>query len=136
MNRRDFLLTSLATAMIAAPASAGTVDYAPGLVDRELAAGKTLFLDFKASWCSTCAAQERVIDALRAANPEYDRHVLFVDIDWDLYRKDPLTRSLAIPRRSTLVVLKGDTELGRVVAGTSESVIRQLMDVALSAATS
>ncbi len=135
MNRRNFLLTS-AAAMAVAPAIAGTADYVPGLVDQELAAGKTLFLDFKASWCSTCAAQERVINALRSANPDYDRHILFVDIDWDLYRTDPLTRSLAIPRRSTLVVLKGDQELGRIVAGTSESVIRELMDVALSAAIS
>lgn len=135
MNRRDFFLTS-AAAMAAAPATAGTADYVPGLVDRELAAGKTLFLDFKASWCSTCAAQERVISALRSANPDYDRHILFVDIDWDRYQKDPLTRSLAIPRRSTLVVLKGVRELGRIVAGTSESAIRELMDAALSAAVS
>ena len=134
MKRREFLAISVAA--ITAPAMAGTVDYTPGLVDRELAAGKTLFLDFKASWCSTCAAQERVINALRSANPNYDRHILFVDVDWDLYRKDPLTRSLAIPRRSTLVVLKGDRELGRIVAGTSESVIRELMDIALSAAAS
>ena len=135
MIRRDFLLLS-AAAMVASPAIAGTVDYKPGLVDRELAAGKTLFLDFKTSWCSTCAAQERVINALRSANPDYDRHILFVDIDWDLYQTDPLTRSLAIPRRSTLVALKGDRELGRIVAGTSQSVIQELMDVALSVATS
>ena len=135
MIRRDFLLLS-AAAMVASPAIAGTADYKPGLVDRELAAGKTLFLDFKTSWCSTCAAQERVINALRSANPDYDRNILFVDIDWDLYQTDPLTRSLAIPRRSTLVVLKGDRELGRIVAGTSQSVIQELMDVALSVATS
>ncbi len=135
MNRRGFLLTATAT-LAAAPLAAGTADYVPGLAERELAAGKTLFLDFKASWCSTCAAQERVIKALRSANPDYDRHILFVDVDWDLYRRDPLTRSLAIPRRSTLVVLKGDEELGRIVAGTSKAVIRDLMDVALSAATS
>ncbi|MCY3995549.1 MAG: thioredoxin family protein [Rhodobacter sp.] len=135
MYRRDFLLVSVA-AIAATPAISETVSYAPGLVDRELAAGKTLFLDFKASWCSTCAVQERVIDTLRSSNPDYDRHILFVDIDWDRYRKAPLTRSLAIPRRSTLVVLKGDMELGRVVAATSESVIRDLMDLALSAAIS
>ncbi len=104
--------------------------------ERELAAGKTLFLDFKASWCSTCAAQERVIATLRSDNPDYDRHILFVDVDWDLFQKDSLTRSLAIPRRSTLVVLKGDRELGRIVAGTSRSEIQELLDVALSAATS
>ncbi len=135
MNRRDILLISTA-ALLASPATAGSADYVPGLVERELAAGKTLFLDFKASWCSTCAAQERVIATLRSDNPDYDRHILFVDVDWDLFQKDSLTRSLAIPRRSTLVVLKGDRELGRIVAGTSRSEIQELLDVALSAATS
>jgi len=32
-------------------------------------------------------------------------------------------------------VLKGDAELGRIVAGTSRATIQELMDTALSAAT-
>jgi hypothetical protein len=34
----------------------------------------------------------------------------------------------SIPRRSTLLVLRGNQELGRIVAGTSATDIRQLMD--------
>ena len=133
MNRRDFLLTSAAT-LAAVPAFAAT-DYTPGLVDQELAAGKTVFLDFKASWCSTCAAQERVINALKAENPAYEQAVTFIDVDWDAYQNDPMTVMLNIPRRSTLVVLKGEEELGRIVAGTSRDQIKTLMDTALGAAT-
>ena len=48
---------------------------------------------------------------------------------------DELTQRLNIPRRSTLVVLKGDAELGRIVAGTSEAQIKDLLDTALRAAT-
>jgi hypothetical protein len=36
-----------------------------------------------------------------------------------------------IPRRSTLIVLRGEDELGRIVAGTSESQIKGLMDKGL-----
>ncbi len=135
MNRRDFLATT-AAALAVAPAALAATDYTPGLVDAELAAGKTVFLDFKASWCSTCAAQDRVINALKSANPAYEQAISFVDVDWDTYKSADLTKRLNIPRRSTLVVLKGDQELGRIVAGTGQAEIKALMDTALTAATS
>ncbi len=135
MKRRDFIISAAAALTLPAVARAAA-DYTPGLVQKHLAAGDTVFLDFKASWCTTCAAQERVIDALRQANPAYDKAVTFINVDWDQHSKSELARSLKIPRRSTLVALKGDTELGRIVAGTSKSQIQELMDLALAAATS
>jgi len=132
MNRRHFLMT--AAAVLAAGPALSFTAYTPGLVQTELAAGKTVFLDFKASWCSTCAAQERVINALLAENPAYSEQITFINVDWDTYKNDALTQSMNIPRRSTLVVLKGDKELGRIVAGTSRADIKALMDTALSAA--
>jgi thiol-disulfide isomerase/thioredoxin len=137
MDRRNFLaLSAAASAALALPASAGqTLDYTPGLVDAQLAAGKTVMLDFAASWCSTCAAQERVIGALKFENAAYEANIVFIRVDWDAFRRAEITLRLAIPRRSTLVVLKGDAELGRIVAGTGRAQIKQLMDSALSAAT-
>ena len=132
MNRRNFLLTS--TALLVAGPVLAAMNYTPGLVEEKLAEGKTVFLDFKASWCSTCAAQERVINALRSENPAYNENIVFINVDWDQYKNDPLTVMLNIPRRSTLVVLKGEEELGRIVAGTARSAIQDLMDTALSAA--
>jgi thioredoxin 1 len=55
----------------------------PQLLKAELAAGNTVFLDFKASWCSTCAAQDRVINALRKVNPACDQTLRFITVDWD-----------------------------------------------------
>ncbi len=134
MKRRDFIVMTAAATAMPLLAQAGGVTYAPGLAASELAAGKTVFLDFTATWCSTCAAQGRVIDALQASNPAYEQAITFIDVDWDNYGNGELSRALRIPRRSTLVVLKGNQELGRVVAGTSKKVIKQLMDVALAAA--
>jgi thioredoxin 1 len=135
MNRRDFLSLTAAVSLVPALARAGAMDYSRGLVEQALANGETVFLDFKASWCSTCAAQERVIKALKAENPAYDENITFINVDWDKYGKSKLSRSLRIPRRSTLVVLKGEDELGRIVAGTSKADIKALMDTALDAAT-
>lgn len=140
MHRRDFMLLTSAISFLPAllplAAQAAPLDYTPGLVDERLAAGDTVFVDFKASWCSTCAAQERVLGSLKGANPAYEATITFINVDWDTYSDDPLTLRLNIPRRSTLVVLKGEAELGRIVAGTGTEEIQALMDVALAAATS
>ncbi len=137
MNRRTFIAAASAIAL-ASPASAGgeTVDYTPGLIDAALEEGKTVFVDYAADWCSTCHRQERVINALRAANPAYNDAMIFVRVDWDTYGQDDVAVFRNIPRRSTLIVLKGEEELGRIVAGTSETDIKALMDKGLAAAES
>lgn len=136
MNRRTFIAAASAAALVAPAAFAGakTIDYTPGLVDAALKEGKTVFIDYAADWCSTCARQERVIKALREANPAYDDAMIFVRVDWDKYGQEDIAVFRNIPRRSTLIVLKGEDELGRIVAGTSEADIKALMDKGLAAA--
>lgn len=134
MDRRTFL-TSIAASGFAGPAlAAAGQDYTPGLVKKKLAEGKTVFVDFYTDWCTTCKRQERVIGALRGANPAYES-IEFVAINFDTYGREGLARELRIPRRSTLVVLSPEGELGRLVAGTSQNDIKALMDIALNAAT-
>ncbi|MBV7394317.1 thioredoxin family protein [Mameliella sediminis] len=137
MDRRTFLALSAGAATAALPlaAIAAPLAYTPGLVTKHLNKGDTVFLDFKASWCTTCAAQERVLKALKDADASYEANVTFIDVDWDDPASASLIKSLKIPRRSTLVVLKGDQELGRIVAQTSRASIKGLMDTALGAAT-
>jgi thioredoxin 1 len=135
MHRRTFLILTAATPLAASIAHASTGAYTPELLASELAAGKTVFIDFKASWCPTCAAQGRAIDALKAENPAYDQSISFLVADWDEWGEGDLVKQLNIPRRSTLVILKGDKELGRIVAGTAKDEIKALMDTALQAAT-
>lgn len=140
MLKRTFLagLASLAVLSAAAlvpavPARAagGFVDYVPGVIEDALKAGRTVFVDYSATWCTTCKAQERVISRLLAANPAYAEKMLLVRVDWDDYGDAPVSRERKIPRRSTLLVLRGEAELGRVVAGTSEEEIKALMDKGL-----
>ncbi|MBT4896299.1 MAG: thioredoxin family protein [Rhodobacteraceae bacterium] len=133
MNRREFLLASsclLATPAVALSAQA----YEPGLVKQLLAKGKTVFVDYTTEWCTTCAAQKRTLARLLTENPAYDEKIEFVTIDYDQFGRGELAKELGIPRRSTLVVLHGNQELGRIVAGTSSKQIKALLDTALSAA--
>ena len=137
MNRRDFIaLTSTTIVTLAMPLAvrAAGLPYTPDLLAARLAADETVFLDFKASWCSTCAAQERVLKALKAESPAYEEKITFIDVDWDEYGRSQIVQDLKIPRRSTLVVLRGDRELGRIVAQTGRAEIKALMDTALEAA--
>ncbi len=135
MKRREFIALTTAAAIAPAMLSAKVVDYTPGMAKKALTEGKTVFLDFSATWCGTCAAQDRVINALLDENPDYDATITFIKVDWDDYGNGELSNGLKIPRRSTLVVLKGDKELGRIVAGTARKQIKKLMDTALKAAT-
>jgi len=133
MKRRTLLAGIAATALtpVSAFAAAGFVDYAPGVIEKALADGKTVFVDYSADWCGTCKRQERVINALRAEDPAFDAAMIFVRVDWDKYKNHDVTVFRSIPRRSTLIVLKGEDELGRIVAGTGESEIKGLMSLGL-----
>ncbi|MCR9114792.1 MAG: thioredoxin family protein [Rhodobacteraceae bacterium] len=140
MKRRDFLISTLA-ASVALPGAAlaggmKTVAFDDSdPIATALSQGKTVFVDYTTDWCSTCAAQNRVINALRSADPAYDANIVFVRVDYDQFGNAPVTTGRNISRRSTLIVLKGEQELGRIVAGTSKADIKALMDTALSAAT-
>jgi thioredoxin 1 len=131
-NRRaaTVILVS-AVALATLPAAAAQVTtYTPEALAAAKASGKPFILDFFATWCVTCAAQHRVLDKLRAENPAYAT-IPFMQVDWDQNEHGPLVAEMKIPRRSTLVVLKGDTELGRIVAQTGDAEIEGLLRLAL-----
>ena len=133
MKRRSFMALTAGAFVMPGLALAGEVfvDYTPGLINEALAKGDTILVDYSASWCSTCKAQERVINKLTKANPDYLENILFVRVDWDDFGREEVSTSRNIPRRSTLLVLKGEEELGRIVAGTKEATIKELLDTAL-----
>lgn len=138
MNRRRFL--SLAPAALGLPALTGRayaadrMFYVPGNAEAAMDMGKIVLLDFWTNWCSTCAAQDRVIEELRASDPAYDKGITFFTVDWDNYADSKLSKDLQIPRRSVLVALKGRKEIGRVVVDTSKVSIKALLDAALAQA--
>ena len=77
-------------------------------------ADKPVALHFRADWCPTCRAQDKVLESLKS-EPGLDLTVLAVNYDTE---KD-LKRRFGINSQSTLVVLKGQKETSRLVGETS-----------------
>lgn len=134
-ERRHVLigLAALASVGLAVRGAAALdfIDYTGVELEALVASGKPYVINFHATWCPTCAAQQRVLDALQSESAAY-ADIPILRVDWDTYGNGELSRSMAIPRRSTLVLMRGATELGRLVAETRKAEIAALLDLASS----
>ena len=134
MQRRDFLMLTAAVTLAAPMAFAANANiYSPELVAAELAAGKTVVLDFTASWCISCQSQGRAIRALRDANPSYDKTITVVDVDWDTYKRTDLTAKYGITNRGSLVFLRGDKVIAQTFTHSSKADLKAMFDQAAAA---
>ncbi len=91
------------------------------------AEGRPIVVDITAKWCSTCAAQQPIIQAL-AADPAYGEMIVF-HVDYD-NQKD-VVRSLGARWQSTLIAFNGAAETGRSVGDTNAASITALFQTAL-----
>ncbi len=71
-----------------------------------------------------------MIKALRDENNAYDEKITFVNVDWDLHGRAPISREHRVSSRSTLILLTPNGEAGRIVAQTSKEAIKGLLDKA------
>jgi len=136
LSRRAFLGLSAAGVVLTplvGHASTLTFEYSPGVIEDALKRGRTVVVEYHAFWCSVCRRQERVIERLRSENPEYEQ-LYFVRVDWDDYRDLPVALDRNVFNRSTLLILKGDAEVERVVAATSMSRLRDFLNIGVEAA--
>ncbi len=124
------VVLALMLAFVGGAAATDYLDYDAAVLTRAEQSGKPYLLDFYASWCGTCLVQDKVLGQLQSEDAKY-RSVQIIRVDWD----DPASRAVIknnkIPRRSTLVLFKGGTELGRVVAQTSKAKIQALLELGL-----
>lgn len=109
----------------ASPALAGTAPqpFTEAAFDAAEQAGKPILIDTFATWCDVCARQKPIIDKL-LDEPKYKDVVTF-RVDFDT-QKDVM-RQLNARVQSTLIVFRGNKELGRSVGETQPEWIDDLL---------
>jgi thiol-disulfide isomerase/thioredoxin len=115
--------------LLGATAMAHALDVKPYSAEALAAAQKAnqpVAIHFRADWCTTCRAQDKVLQSLKA-EPGLDLTVLAANYDTE---KD-LIRRFKVRDRSTLVVLHGTQERARVTWDTSVAGIRNALKSAL-----
>jgi len=123
VTRRCLLI---AFSILAAPAIAAAAEQAfdASAFAAAQSAGKSIVVHVYAPWCPTCRAQEPILQKLEA-----DPGVTAFRVDFDS-QKDAV-RMLKATRQSTIIVFKGDKEVGRSVGETDASAIGSLVKKAL-----
>lgn len=86
-------------------------------------AGKVILVDVTAPWCPTCRAQQAVLGDL--AKLERFKDLIKFEVDFDS-RKDVL-KALRVTSQSTLIVFKGDKEVGRLAGDARRASIEALL---------
>jgi thioredoxin len=127
--RRAFLLAvviGLAIGSFAASA-AGTNPYSPEAFGEAQKAGKSILVHINAPWCPVCQAQKPILAEL-TAEPKFKDLVVF-EVDFDS-QKDAV-RAFKAQSQSTLIVFKGEKEIGRSVGDTHRPSMAALLAGAL-----
>ena len=102
-------ITTWANALELKPYSASAL----GAMQQE---GKPVVVHFHADWCSTCVAQAKSLEALKADPQLKAVTVLVADYD----KEKELRKSMKIRSQSVMVVFKGPQEVTRL-AGQSQA---------------
>lgn len=91
------------------------------------ASGKPILVEIHADWCAECKVQNRILNKLSDQAPYTGLVRLRVDYD----KQKDLVKEFKARQQSTLVIFKGEKEVGRAVGITSEEKIRALVDKAI-----
>lgn len=128
-SRRVILAAALAASVFPASMAlaADGAPFEPKAFEAAQAAGKKILVEVSAPWCPVCTKQKPIISKL-LTDPDFKDMTRFV-VDFDS-QKDAL-RSLRVQRQSTLIVFKGDKEVGRSVGVTDPAAIEMLMSGAI-----
>jgi len=127
MLTRLLTLFSFLVFTTAASAAVAVKPFDQASFDQARMDNKPTLVMVHASWCPTCRAQAKAIDALMT-KPEFATfQVLRVDYD----KQKGFVDMLRAPRQSVLIVYKGKTEVARSLGETDPEAISAMLHKAL-----
>lgn len=108
---------------VPALASAGTIaPFDAATFDALTRAGRPVIVVVRASWCPTCQAQKPIQTELMHS-PEFKNYTMFI-VDFD--RDTAVLKRFNVLKQSTIIVFKGQTEVGRSLGDTTRTGIAAL----------
>ena len=123
LSRRSLILSTLAMVIAPIHATARTT-FSDAAFAQAKAAGRPIVIEFHADWCPTCRAQAPIVESFATKNG-------FVVLRVDYDNQKDVRRNFGVRQQSTLIVYKGNVEVGRAVGITSANSIAALMQRAL-----
>jgi thioredoxin 1 len=126
LNRRVLVgaAASLAAAFVVMPiAFAAATAFDKAAFQAAQKAGKPILVEISAPWCPTCKAQAPILSEL-SAQPKFKDLVRFT-VDFDSQK--PIWSEMKVQMQSTLIVYKGDKEVGRSVGETKKEALEALL---------
>ena len=127
MISRRTLIAAAVVAAAALPALAASMKFTPEDLAAAQKTGKPVLVEVTAPWCPTCKAQKAVMAEL----DKQDRFKSFVKLEVDFDSQKDALRFLKATSQSTMIVYKGDKEMGRLVGDTKKEAIEALLAKAL-----
>ena len=133
MNQRGLksgIKATLAVGLLAMTTWANALELKP-FSPSELGAmqqqGKPVAVHFHADWCSTCVAQTKSLETLKADPQLKAMTVLVADYD----KEKELRKSMKIRSQSVMVIFKGSQEVARLAGQTQATDIKAALIRAL-----
>ena len=123
IHRRSFIVGAAIASLSTYALAGDRIPYEAASFQAAQEAGKPIIVHIFATWCETCQAQAKVLNALQK-EADFAAVTIFV-VDYDA-QKDVM-RGFNATSRSTLIAFKGKAELGRLVGDTSSKSIRALL---------
>ena len=129
LSRRYVLIAVAGLALAASvPALAfQATKFSAGALADAQKSGKPVLVEIHAPWCPTCKAQAPILDKLLGS--EKFKAFQTLAVDFDSQKED--VKALKANMQSTLIVYKGDKEVGRSVGVTDAAAIEALLAKAL-----
>jgi thioredoxin 1 len=121
-------IPALAAAFFSMAAFAGNVlPFDQKTFDELAKTDEPVIISVRAPWCPICKVQVPVEDALMSTDAF--KNVTLMTVDFDSQK--PLLKEFNVSMQSTLIVYKGNKELGRSVGDKNKVSIEALMDRAI-----
>lgn len=126
LNRRRLIGAFAGCAFVSFISVASAMDKKPfdqAAFDAAQAAGKPILVEVTAPWCPVCKAQAPVLSKLR----EDAKHKDLISFNIDFDSQKDLLKKFGVQKQSTLIVFKGQQEVGRSTGVTDPQALTALV---------